>query len=420
MKLIVTIVIALVVAMGLALVSIEDPGYVVLARDPYVVRLPLLMFVLLVALAFAVLYLLFNFLVGMFRVPRRYDKWRSDSNERSAHKHTMAGYAGLIEGDWSRAEKSLLKKLDHNKTPLMNYLGAAYAAHQQGSLERRNQYLDDALQTHPNHRLAIDLTRARLLYKGGDLAEARDLLESLRKLAPKNIPVARLLSDVYRDLEDWNSSIELLPSLKRLKAFPEDELVNREKLLYSNMVASPALLQGEGGQSPASWESLPSAKRKDPLIVSSYARQLLKSGDTKGAEKVLRSALNRKFNDELIHIYGTINSEFLDYQIQLAESFKRKHAENPELKLALARLYRFKGENATAKQLFKECIEAGGRDEAYIDLASLLEELGEPEAALASIKKGMGAINPEVNLSALPRPREGELVLASEEIRKGA
>ena len=40
----------------------------------------------------------------------------------------QAGFAGLIEGDWVKAERVLLSKIEHNQSPLMSYLGAAYAA----------------------------------------------------------------------------------------------------------------------------------------------------------------------------------------------------------------------------------------------------------------------------------------------------
>jgi len=409
MKLIFTVIIALAIAVGLALVSMNDPGYVVLSRDPYVVRLPLLMFVLLIFLGFVLLYLLFNFIAGVFRAPKRYRKWREQGSENNAHKHTMLGYAGLIEGNWSRAEASLLKKLEHNKTPLMNYLGAAYAAQQQGHLVRRNQYLNDALEKHPRQQLAIDLTRARLLYQAGELSESRNCLEGLRKSAPKNVPVVRLLADVYKELSDWASLVGLVPAMKKLAAFSGDELKQREQLAYDKMVSSPALLQGESDRPATSWKALPSAKRKDPELVASYVKQLIKSGKLKEAEDALRTALNRKFNPELIYLYGKVESPFLEYQIQLAESLNTKHKDHPELLLTLARLYQFNNDLQKSADYFKRSIAAGGRDEAYMELGSLMEQLGDKDAALFFIKKGAAALDPEPDI--MLNTAEGEVVL---------
>ena len=399
MKIVITIIIALAVAVGLALAAMDDPGYVVFSKEPYVVRLPLLLFVLLLALGFVLLYLLFNFIVGLFRAPKRYRQWQNQSNENNAHKHTMAGYAGLIEGNWAKAEQALLKKLEHNKTPLMNYLGAAYAAQQQGHTAQRNKYLDDALKKHPRHQLAINLTRARLLYKAGEIAESRNYLENLRKSVPRNVPAARLLADAYQALGDWSSLVDLVPALKKLNAFPEEEISHKERLAYDNLISSPALLHdefhGEPDRPATIWKSLPSAKRKNPQMIASYVNQLIKAGKFKEAEKDLRSALNRKFDAELMYLYGRVESPFLEYQIQLVESISKKqkqYSSHPDLLLTLARLYRYNNEYEKSKQYFKQSISAGGRHEAFMDLGSLLEQIGDKDGALFYIKKGVKAI----------------------------
>ncbi len=411
MKIVITIIIALAVAVGLALVSMDDPGYVVFSKDPYVVRLPLLLFVLLLSLGFALLYLLFNFIVGLFRAPKRYRQWRNQSNENNAHKHTMAGYAGLIEGNWAKAEQALLKKLEYNKTPMMNYLGAAYAAQQQGHTAQRNKYFDDALKKHPRHQLAINLTRARLLYKAGEIAESRKHLENLRKSVPRNVPVARLLADAYQALGDWSSLVDLVPALKKLNAFPEQEMSHIERLAYDNLISSPALLQGEPDRPATTWKSLPSVKRKNPQMIASYVNQLIKAGKFKEAEKDLRTALNRKFDAELMYLYGRVKSPFLEYQIQLVESISKKqkqYSDHPDLLLTLARLYRYNNEYEKSKQYFKQSISAGGRYDAFMDLGSLLEQIGDKDGALFYIKKGVEAIATESDNH--PVAAQGEIV----------
>lgn len=412
MKLFVTIIIVLAIAVGLGVLSMDDPGYVVLTREPYVVRLPLLLLVGIIFLTFVLLYLLLNFIAGLFRAPERYRKWRIHSNENSAQQHTVQGYARLIEGNWAEAESSLLKKLDYNKTPLMNYLGAAYAAQQQGLMDRRNQYLDEALARHPANTLAINLTRARLLYHAGEVAESRDYLEHLRTTASRNIPVARLLADVYRELEDWDSLTKLTTVLKKLKAFPEAETNDREQYAYNQLISSPALLQGESERSVTTWKSLPTEKKKDPDMVISYVGQLIKADRLKDAEKELRTALGRGFDAKLINLYGKVKSPYIEYQIELVESFSKKYADDPELLLALARLHRHKNDYAKAKELYERSIEAGEQDEACIDLSSLLEQMGEVDAALFFFKKGVAGLLSDADNEG--RTVKGEIVLVNE------
>ena len=394
MRLVITILITLTLAVSVALMSANDPGYVVFSKDPYVVRLPLLLFGLLLFIGFALLYLLFNAISSTFRLPKRYAQWRNQHNENNSHRHTMMGYAGLIEGNWVKAERALLKKLEYNKTPLMNYLGAAYAAQQQGYMTQRNQYLDDALAQHPEHKLAINLTRARLLYQAGEMAEARNCLEILRHNVPKNIPVVRLLADTYQALGDWYSLADLVPALKKLNAFTKQEMNRKEQIAYDNLIDSPLLADDNA---PAiTWKSLSSTRKKDHKMVASYVRRLIKKNQFQEAEKQLRHALNRKFDAELIYLYGMVESPYIEYQIQLVESIakkKKQYSNHPDLLLTLAKLYRLNQEYDKAMQHFKQAISAGGRNETYMSLAALLEDMGETDAALFYIKQGIATMN---------------------------
>ena len=412
MKLFITIIIALIVSVGLGVLAVDDPGYVVLTRDPYVVRLPLLLFIGILFLTFVLLYLLLNFIASLFRAPEKYRKWRIRNQENSAQQHTMQGYAYLIEGNWPKAESALLNKLKFNKTPLMNYLGAAYAAQQQGLMDRRNHYLDEALARHPSNELAINLTRARLLYHAGEVAESRDYLEKLRTTSSRNVAVARLLADVYKELEDWDSLTRLVASLRKLEAFPEEETKTREQHAFEQLISSPALLQGKSDRSAKTWKSLPAKKRKDPDMVVSYVNQLIKADKLKEAEKELRTALNRGLDKKLINLYGKVRSPYVSYQIELVESFIKQHDNDPDLLLALARLYCYEKNYAKAKDLYKKSIEAGAQDEACIDLASLLEQMGETDAALFFFKKGAAGLltDPDSRI----KTAKGEIVVAGE------
>ncbi len=416
MKLVVTVIITLGAAVGFALIAMEDPGYVVLARSPYTVRLPLALFVLGLLAVFAGLYLLFNFIAALLRAPRKAREWNQRRNQARAQAHTTQGYAGLIEGEWSKAEKKLLSHLPDNRSPLLNYLGAAYAAQQRGHLQRRDQYLADALEQHPEQRLAIRLTTARLHYQAGEIAESRDALEKLRRVAPKNVPAARLLADAYRQLKDWNSLAALMPSLARLKAFPPFELARRERQAYQHYLSSPALLQGSPNRNRPleAFKSLPAAQQKNPKVIAGYARQLLRAGDHARAEKTLRLALNRGWDAELAGLYGRAETAFTDDQILLTESWLKKYGDHAHahdgLTLTLARLCRRDGRLGKAKELFSRVISGGGHDDACAELGSLLEEMGDKDAALLCYRRGMAALAPEWDAGELPPVPVGELV----------
>lgn len=399
--------IILMFGLGLLALAAHDPGYVVLSRAPYVVRLPLLLLILLVLFAFAMLHFAINIIIGLVRAPQRYRLWQSLQLARRRQVQTAIGYAGLIEGNWARAEEALKKDLAQQ--PLLNALGLAYAAQQQGDLARRNTYLSDALSRHPAHRLAIMLTRARLHYQAGELSLARDCLETVRPSAPRQAPLLQLLCAVYRQQQDWSALIRILPTLKSVGALTADEVQEQEQLAYTQLLASPrALADGAPGEAKAevatqsvtdlatiAWAKFPSHQQKDPVLVGNYAAQLLAQSRHKDAEAILRKALNRQYHAELIYLYGKVQSPFMDYQIQLAESFVKKHGDDADLLLTLARLYRYQHQYDRARNYYKQATAVGVRDEIYIDYGSLLEQLGETDAALFFYKKAVATFAPE-------------------------
>ncbi len=388
MKLLIAIILALGFAIGLGMYAMEDPGYVILSREPYMVRMPMALLVLLLLALFALLYLLLNFIVGLVRAPKRIRQWRTGKKEIGAQQVTMKGFANLIEGDWREAEGHLLSSLEHNKASLMNYLGAAYAAQQQGLIDRRNKHIETALKAHPRQELAIKLTQARMQMQSGEWGNARDQLEHVRLAAPRNPAAARLLADAYRHLGDWPSLVKLLPTLRKLKVFPEEELERREAQSLARHLEAPALLQGSGSRVEQTYKALPKRNREDPAAVAGYARQLIRSGEDGRAETVLRRTLNRGWNGDLIRLYGTLETRNVTDQISLLKFWGKGREEDPDLMLSLARLYWRDNQLDQARELMTQVVSETGDAEAVAALGDLLEQMGESEIALATYRQG--------------------------------
>jgi len=415
-KLLILVIIALAGAIALGMYALEDPGYVVFSvpfgGQDYNVSMPFALFVLFLLITFAALYLFFNFLAGVFRAPAKLAKWRKERKETSAQQHTMKGFAGLIEGDWEGAEGNLMARIDHNNASLMNYLGAAYAAQQQGQVERRNQHLEEALKKHPKQALAIKLTRARMQIQAGEWGEARDQLECLRSSAPKNVSVTRLLADVYRQSGDWSALVHLMPVLGKQKAFPPEELAAREKQALSHHLQAPVLLQDNGTHLEKAFKALPRKAKKDATAIASYARQLMRAGEGQRAETVMRKALNRQWNPELIRLYGMAETSHPKDQLKLLEIWSKAHEEEPALWMALARLYRRTEEPEKARKFYGKVISVTNDSEAINELGDLLEDLGDREDALLTYKQGMKRLSESGSGSAPPiLSSEGQLVV---------
>ncbi|WP_337241601.1 heme biosynthesis HemY N-terminal domain-containing protein, partial [Proteus faecis] len=84
----------------------------------------------------------------------------------------------LLEGDWKQAEKKVTRWANHHDMPLLCYLAAAEAAHEQGDQRKRDDYLTLAAKQ-PNATLAVELTRAKQLLSDQAWQAAVDILTPL-------------------------------------------------------------------------------------------------------------------------------------------------------------------------------------------------------------------------------------------------
>jgi len=391
MKLVILCLVVLIASVGLGLLAIEDPGYVVLFREPYEIRMPLLMLMLMLFLAFIVLYLALNLIANIIRAPKKLGKLKMQMNEDVAHKACMQGLTGLIEGRWDQAETRLLKKVENSRMPLIHYLGAAYAALQQGSLRRRNMYLDQALQSLPEHRLSIQLTRARFHCHAGEYVEARQVLEAQKMQNPRNKPLLRLLAHVYQALGDWQALKGILPTIRKLKVLSPDEIEKREQLTWSRLLTADGLNDGVP-EIPLDWKSLPARQKRNPAILSAWIRHLVQQGESKDAETMLRRALNKKYDANLVNLYGQLQSPFIPYQIEFVQKLMKTRPENPELMLALARLYRYEEDFKTSVSWYEKVMALGASDGAFSEMADAYEQMGDSETALNLYKEGLAAL----------------------------
>ncbi len=402
MKLLILILVALGVAIAAAqLVSTTGPGYVLLSLQNWTVELSLTMFVALVVGAFIVIYLALRMLAGIWKTPKKVGHWRKDRLKTKAARAQTHGMMELIEGNWPKAEKRLLRHLDNTEKPLLNYIGAAHAAQEQGDLKKRDAYLDAALKQEPAQRLAIGLTQAKLQYQTGQLAEARKTLNNLRAQAPKNKRILTLLIRVCQELGDWRGLLDILPAAHKLGVLPEEHL---ETLRHH---AGRRLLTADGADNPPSvWESFPREFKKDPKLVAAYAEQLVQKEQMDESEALLRKSLKQHWDPDLVRLYGQVRSSDVAKQLKTAEKWADQHGDDPHLLLTLARLCMANELWGKARSYLETSIAKGGPAEAYQDLGRLLEQLGEPQKALSYYRKGLETAAPH-EVEPLPMPDPG-------------
>jgi HemY protein len=390
MKLLIVVILSLAAAATIGLVSLDSPGIMLVSFGSHSWEMPLVLALLFIAVAFALLYLAFNFLFGVLRAPKKARAWNLQRQNKNAQDDTLRGYARLIEGEWAQGEKDLVKRLGHCKTPMLNYLGAAYAAQQQLNYEQRDKYLAEAEKIDPKNRMAIDISRARMLTQAGDFERARALLSEMQELAPANKTILRLMADVCKRTEDWQALDLLLPRLEKTKALPDAQIVALEVAVRTARL-NKALPDAQNPSTLSQYHNLPGKRKKDARIVAMYASRLIEEGDLSTAEHVIRKAIKKDWSSELAGLYGKTRIDNLRSQILLATSWLADKQKDVNVNLTLARLNLAYGQLDKARVYYNMAIELGASEEAYLELGQFYEEEGNHKTALAYYKRGIEA-----------------------------
>lgn len=391
----------LVAAVAVTLVVRADNGYLLIGYGYWTVEMSLALAVLLLGVTFTALHLLLRLLSRTRALPRTLREWQHRRAEQRARLALTRGLIDLAEGNWRAAEKNLTRHAADSETRLLNYLAAARAAQQQGADDRRDRYLHLAHESTPAADVAVGLTQAELQIAHQQLEHALATLRHLQQLAPRHAYVLGMLQQLYERLGEWERLRDLLPELRRTKALGDEALAVLERRVQLRLV-DRAAADPERSRLAAAWSDAPKALRADPQLIESYASHLLARADAAQAESLLRDALKHEWSDRLAELYGQVECPEPARQLGFLEGLLAEKPRSPALLLALGRLSLRARLWGKARSYLEASIGAGARPEACNELANLLEELGERDAALACYRQGLGTAvgTPPVKLPA--------------------
>lgn len=392
----------LILAVALALgglvgtLVIRDPGYVLVAYDQMAVETSLWFAVLVLVAAYVVIRFLVFLLARLGRGRISLRDWKQARRLRRAESQTVKGLLLMAEGDWQEARRRLESAADRVDVPLVNYLNAARAAHAMGDSSGRDALLSRAHESTPGARLAVGLTQAELQYDSGQWEQCLATLLQLRSAAPHHPQVLRLLADCYVHLEDWTALVELLPELRKRKALTADALAALERDAWRGRLASGAVTGN--GDLKALWRQVPRSLQREPALVGRYVAALVDRDDASEAEQVLRSALNHRWEDSLVRLYGTVQSEDPGRQLVVAEGWLKERPSDSELLLALGRISLMNHLWAKAREYLEASLRLRRTPEVQGELGRLCAALGDADRGSEHLKEALAG------LPALPLP----------------
>jgi len=376
--------VALVGSVAVALVALPDPGYVLIGYGKYSVETTLLAFVVLLLLA----YLGLRLLGGLWRVPVRVQRWDRRRHSRRLQLAFDDATRALAEGQFQRAERRLARVLRSRQAPLQAYFSAALAASRQGDRQRRARYMRLALERQPGAETGILFQQAELELAEGELEQAQTTLTRLRTLAPHNVRTLRLLLQLYMQQQDWQQLRELLPDLRRSEVLDSERWQQLAVQVYREQVQGFASAT-EVDALNAGWQQLPPPVQQDQGLQALYVEQLVRLGGHAQAGRLLRRQLNESWNERLVYLYGDLQEEDAAGQQKQAERWLQKHPHDAVLLLVLAKISLRNQLWGKARSYLEASISQQPSAQAYRLLATLLEQLDEPDQAAECYRRGL-------------------------------
>ena len=391
MRRLIVLLLFLFASVWFGLTIMQHPGYVFIVYQPWMMQMPLWFALIGLFVAFIFFYLLINSVDRLKFIWYRIKNWLRFRREHRSYSKTQHGQAALIEGRWKKAEHLLLAGVNQTIDPLMNYLGAATAAHELGAYDRRDHYIQTAYRVAPTADLAIGITQAELELKQDQLEHAAATLNHLLELSPNHPRVLALLEKVCVRSADWTRLQALIPGMRKSKLLTKEQSELFEKNLYCEMLRDSKLKTLESLQQ--AWNEIPRSAKKNPDVVHAYVEQLLRVGNASNEiEELIRSTLKSNWQPDLVSIYGTLAFNNLNRQLVIVGAWLNMYGPKPETLLTLGRLCVQVQLWGKAKDYFEKCLALGPNPAASLEYGKLLEQLGEREEALKMYKSALEKI----------------------------
>lgn len=376
----------------------QDSGYVLISYNRFRYESSFWIFLGLIACLW-LLAMVVHWVIGLLHASGALvNPWSRRHRARRVAKASRAGLRELAEGQWSQALGHLRVAAEHDRQPLVHYLGAARAASELGEYEQSDELLRKAREREPEAGLAVGLTQAQLQIARGQYDAARESLNALHNDHPRHPYVLTMLQQLYVQLQDWPALCRLLPELRKHRVLPPARLDELERLAWTaalEQVGQAQAATAEDAQQALNqcWQTVPSKLRSEPLLVRAYTDGLSRLGAEEKAEEVLYAALKRQFDDLLVERYGRVRGREPLRQLAHAETWLKTHPGNPELLLALGRLSLRNEFWGKARDYLEASLQLEYRPQTCAELARLLAQLGDKERSNRLFQEGLGLLD---------------------------
>ena len=377
------------------LLGFDNPGYVHMGIGHWSLETSLVVFADYLIIGFYVFYVFFRLLGWLLRLPGQLKNRGKNIKFNRSQEALIAGLVDSAEGNWEKAEKVLIKHASHSGAPLIHYLTAARAAQSRGAFDKRDEYLRKAADQAPDSSVVIGLTQAELNLSGNQFEQALETLTRLHSIDPTHASVLKLLHQTYQHVGDWQGIRKLIPSLHTNKVLMEAEVKLLETEAYSQLLKQAAE-KGNTEEIQSLWSEIPNFIKTMPGISAIYFAAMINAGAGAEIEQDLADILSVAWDETLLVLFGSIQSNDVSKQLETAEKWSYVHQENAVLLAVMGKLAVKCGDTFKAESYLAKSIAAEPTVQAYQLLGDLLFAQGDKDNATTCYKNGLELASSEV------------------------
>jgi len=364
-------------AAAVAVLSRLDQGYVRFAWGDWRVETSLLLYAVLVFLAFVAAFAAVRVAQHTLALPSYVRAYRARRHRDKSQAALAAGVQAWLEGRYARAEKEATRAFEGGAAPGLAAVVAARAAHELGHPERRELWLGRAQEE--GLRAAAQLSRAVMALGERDYGTAREALMTLQGSGARQIGTLRLLLRAERGLRHWEEVVRITTQLAKRDAIAAGVAEEYRVQAHVELLAQAA---ADRGAFEERWRKIPSRERSIARIAAAAARQALPLGLATLAREAIEQALAAEWSSPLAAQYGelpaldsTARAAEARVRIERAERWLLEHEGDAQLLAALGRLCTAAELWGKGQSYFEASLSFEESRATHLDLARLLDRL---------------------------------------------
>lgn len=373
----------------------NDPGYVLIGFGHWSLETSLTVFAVALVIGFFLLYSFFRLMGVLIRMPAQFSKRRRSIKFNRSQEALIAGLFDAADGNWERAEKILVKHAANSGAPLLHYLTAARAAQSRGALDKRDEYLQKAVEQSSDTNITVGLTQAELHLSEQQFEQALETLGKLHSINPGHARVLKMMHQAYQHMGDWEGLSKLLPSLQQHKVLMEAEVKLLETETFSRLLKQ-SVEQNDEQAIRACWEGIPDHIKTMPGIANIYFAAMIAVGAGGEVESAILKQLGRHWDDTSLVLLSNIETEDAAKQLQSVEQWLAVYPGNAVLLRVLGRLALKAGQMEKAEQYLLKSLHIEASVAAYQLLGEVQFARGDKDQACDSFKRGLMLASSEV------------------------